>query len=47
MIEAAVLTCRWLGLRLTHPSQRYWLCRRSIFMENLPHGQEIQGLYRV
>jgi hypothetical protein len=24
-------------------SLSYWLCRRHIFMVNLPHGQEIQG----
>ena len=43
MVEAAILTCRWLGLCPTHPSQRYGLCLRCIFMVNLPHGQEIQG----
>jgi hypothetical protein len=43
MVEAAILTCRWLGLRPTHPSKRYGLCLRQIFMVNLPHGQEIQG----
>jgi hypothetical protein len=43
MDEAAILTCRWVGLRPTHPSQRYGLCLRRFFMVNLPHGQEIQG----
>jgi hypothetical protein len=37
------LTCRWLGLRPTHPSQRYEFCLRRFFMVNLPHGREIQG----
>lgn len=43
MVEAAILTCRWLGLRPTHPSQRYGFCLRCIFMVNLPHEREIQG----
>ena len=43
MVEAAILTCRWLGLRPTHPSQRYGLCLRRFFMLNLPHRQKIQG----
>ena len=43
MVEAAILTCRWLGLRPTHPSQRYGVCLRRFFMVNLPHGREIQG----
>ena len=43
MSKAAILTCRWLGLRPTHPSQRYGLCLRRFFMVNLPHGREIQG----
>ena len=43
MVEAAILTCRWLGLRPTHPSQRYGFCLRRFFMVNLPHGREIQG----
>lgn len=42
MVEAAILTCRWLGLLPTHPSQRYGFCLRRIFMVNLPHGREIQ-----
>lgn len=25
MVDAAILTCHWLGLRPTHPSQRYRL----------------------
>jgi hypothetical protein len=40
--KTAFLTCRWVGLPPTHPSQRYWLCLRCIFIVNLPHGQEIQ-----
>lgn len=48
MVEAAILTCRWAGLRPTHPSQRYWLCLRCIFIVNLQRGQKIQGRkYRV
>ena len=43
MVEAAILTCRWLGLRPTHPSKRYGFCLRRLFMVNLPHGREIQG----
>ena len=49
MVEAAILTFRWLGLRPTHPthpthpSQRYGFCLRRFFMVNLPHGREIQG----
>ena len=43
MVEAAILTCRWLGPCPTHPSQRYGLCLRRFFMVNLPHGREIQG----
>jgi CheY-like chemotaxis protein len=43
MVEAATLACRWLGLRPTHPSQRYGFCFRRFFMVNLPHGREIQG----
>lgn len=43
MVEAAILICRWLGLRPTHPSQRYEFCLRSFFMVNLPHGREVQG----
>ena len=31
----------------THPSQRYWLCRRCIFIVNLQRGQEFQGLHEV
>ncbi len=30
-------------MRPAYPAQRYWLCRRRIFVVNLPHGQEIQG----
>ncbi len=43
MVEAAILTCRWLGLRPTHPSQRYGLCLRRFFVVTMPHGREIQG----
>lgn len=43
MVEAAILTCRWPGLRPTHPSQRCGLCLRLFFMVKLPHGQKIQG----
>ena len=43
MVVAAILTCRWLGLRPTHPSQRYGFCRRRILTVNLLHGREIQG----
>jgi len=34
MSKAAILTCRWLGLRPTHPSQRYGLCLLRFF-----HGE--------
>jgi hypothetical protein len=30
-------------MRPAYPAQRYWLCRRRIFMVNLSHGREIQG----
>jgi hypothetical protein len=43
MIEAAIFTCRWLGLRPTHPPQRDGFCLRRFFMVSLPHGREIQG----
>ena len=43
MVEAAILTCRWLGLRPSHPSQRYGFCFQRFIMVNLPHGREIQG----
>ena len=32
MVEAAILTCRWLGLCPTHPPQRYGLCLSHFFM---------------
>jgi hypothetical protein len=41
--EAAIFTCRWLGLRPSHPSQHYGLCLLRFCMVNLPHGREIQG----
>jgi hypothetical protein len=43
MVVAAILTCRWPGLRPTYPSQRYGFCLRRLFMVNLAHGREIQG----
>lgn len=41
MVEAAILTCRWLGLRPTLPSQRYGLCLRCFLIANLPHGHQL------
>ena len=42
MGEAAILTCRWPGLRPTPPSKRYGFCLRRFFIVNLPHGREVQ-----
>jgi len=47
MVEAAILTCRWPGLRPTPASKRHGFCLRRFFMVNLPHGREIQGSFGV
>ena len=43
MVEAAILTCRWLDLRPTHPSKRYVFCLWRILMFDLPYRRKIQG----
>ena len=47
MVEAAILTCRWVSLRKTNLSQRQWLSRRCTYIVDLRRGQEIQGLHGV
>jgi hypothetical protein len=39
-VEVAILTCRWVGLRSTHPSQRCWLCRSCIFKAYLQRSRK-------
>lgn len=43
MVDAAILTYRWVGLRPTHPSQRYLLCLRCFLIVNLTQGRELLG----